>query len=62
MSDERLVHDVLDSAESILAAALGSAVGMIEAVAGDKAVPITRAIVDDYLAYASRKPRKKSLQ
>lgn len=63
MSHEALVRDVLESAENILETAITNAVGMIQSVAPDRAIDITKALVEDQLVFAAhRRAARKLLQ
>lgn len=63
MSNEALVRDVLETAENIIETAITNALGMIGTVAPDRAVDITKALVEDQLCFAAhRRAIKKTLQ
>lgn len=63
MSNEALVRDVLETAENILETAITNAVGMINTVAPDRAIDITKALLEDQLVFAAhRRAIKKTLQ
>lgn len=61
MSHENLVRDVLESAENVLATAIKNALGMIQTVAPEQAIGITRAMVDDQIAFVAHS-KKRTLQ